>query len=66
MNAATNHIRDAAFRFGKDKFFPIRCNSIPRISRLIIHHSAFYILTAFLTTLTPRSKLIFTRYVPEG
>ena len=66
MNAATNHIRDAAFRFGKDTFFPIRCNSISSFLRLIIHHSTFYILTTFLTTLTPRSKLIFTRYVPEG
>ena len=39
---------DAAFRFGKDTFFPIRCNSIPRIftyySSFCIHHSTFCIL----------------------
>ena len=27
---------------------------------------SFHRLIAFLTTLTPLSKLIFTRYVPEG
>ncbi len=44
MNAATNHIRDAAFRFGKDTFFPIRCNSFPRISSLFIaiHRSSSF------------------------
>ena len=38
-------------------------------SYLHVFSSPFIVLhrlTAFLTTLTPRSKLIITRYVPEG
>ena len=38
--------------------------SPPFISHGVLH--SFHRLTTFLTTLTPRSKLIFTRYVPEG
>ena len=68
MNAATNHIRMPHFDSAKIHFF--RFAAIPFLvfhaSSFYILHSAFYILTTFLTTLTPRSKLIFTRYVPAG
>ena len=70
VNDANNHNCDVAVVVSADSdMVPAIELAMAAGTQVFVYFPPFIVLhrlTTFLTTLTPRSKLIFTRYVPEG